>query len=834
MANKSIRSIIGKQVTINATPADGVVGWASEEYIPVGIEVDPASYDGVDSVNWNEANRALQFGPYIFNTAPRVFTYNIIGDTAGTYTITGVISEDGVNTNTTGDSEIIISEPAPITSAPIVDIGTGTYGEAQLVTVTPDVNAVSSYYTLDGTEPDNTKTLVDGTINISGNHGDVVTLKVVSYNSDGITGAVLTEVYTFDIPAPIPLTPSSDIGTGTYSEAQFITITDGIYGIESYYTLDGTEPNNTKVLVDGPIEISGNDGDIIILKVVSYNSDGIAGSVLTETYTFDIPEPAPLAPIIDIEEGVYSEGQFITVVPGDNTVAIYYTLDGTEPDNTKSLVDGPIEISGNDGDIIVLKLIAYNSEGVPGEVFTATYTFDIPAPIPEAPTVDIGTGTYSETQIVTVIPDTNAVHSYYTLDGTDPDNTKALVDGSITISGLNSEIITLKVVSYNSDNVAGAILTEVYTFDIPTPIPEIPVVDIGNGIYNGAQTVTVTSDINTISSYYTLDGTEPDNTKNLVDGSILVSGNHQDVVTLKVVNYNSDDIPGPVLTRTYSFEISESIDFKELVRLSSSPTVTTEWGVDSTRTIINSPNSYLFLSIGKPIYFKNTSGIEIARTIMSLVFGSTEIGLDKPLGENFESNDFEVYVELSSPTPSAPTLVSVINSESQSFVVNTDSEVAAFYYTLDSLDPDNTSTLVDGPIEISGADGDTVTLKVVGYNEDLVAGPISTNVFVFSIPSLPIPAAPSVNIGTGTYAVAQTVTVSYDENSEYSYYTLDGTDPDNTSTLVDGPITVSGKHGDTVTLKIVSYNGDHVSGPILTETYKFIKRTARRGTYGFA
>ena len=113
MSDKSIRSIIGKQVTINATPASGVIGWAVEEYIPVGIEVDPASYDGVNLVNWNEANRALQFGPYISDTTPRVFTYDVLGDTAGTYTITGAISEDGVGTNTTGDSEIIISEEEP-------------------------------------------------------------------------------------------------------------------------------------------------------------------------------------------------------------------------------------------------------------------------------------------------------------------------------------------------------------------------------------------------------------------------------------------------------------------------------------------------------------------------------------------------------------------------------------------------------------------------------------------------------------------------------------------------------------------------------------------------
>ena len=89
------------------------------------------------------------------------------------------------------------------------------------------------------------------------------------------------------------------------------------------------------------------------------------------------------------------------------------------------------------------------------------------APITEAPTVDVGTGTYSEAQIVTVIPDINAVSSYYTLDGTDPDNTKILVDGPIIISGDDQDVITLKVVSYNSDNIAGAVLAEVYTFDIP-------------------------------------------------------------------------------------------------------------------------------------------------------------------------------------------------------------------------------------------------------------------------------------------------------------------------------------------------------------------------------
>lgn len=63
----------------------------------------------------------------------------------------------------------------------------------------------------------------------------------------------------------------------------------------------------------------------------------------------------------------------------------------------------------------------------------------------------------------------------------------------------------------------------------------------------------------------------------------------------------------------------------------------------------------------------------------------------------------------------------------------------------------------------------------------------------WSLPILPVPATPTLSLGTGTYYGTQTLTVSVanaDANTKI-YYTTDGSTPDTTSTLYSGSITLS-------------------------------------------
>lgn len=68
-----------------------------------------------------------------------------------------------------------------------------------------------------------------------------------------------------------------------------------------------------------------------------------------------------------------------TTVPNGST-AIYYTLDGTEPNNQSLQYNGSFQIGSPTSDAITVKAIAYDNEGNISEIITRRYTFgDIPS-----------------------------------------------------------------------------------------------------------------------------------------------------------------------------------------------------------------------------------------------------------------------------------------------------------------------------------------------------------------------------------------------------------------------------------------------------------------------
>ena len=75
--------------------------------------------------------------------------------------------------------------------------------------------------------------------------------------------------------------------------------------------------------------------------------------------------------------------------------------------------------------------------------------------------------------------------------------------------------------------------------------------------------------------------------------------------------------------------------------------------------------------------------------------------------------------------------------------------------------------------------------------------------------------APTFSPVAGTYAEAQSVTISCATEGADIYYTLDGTDPDMNSEMYENTITVS----ETTTIKAVAYDGNDTPSNIATATY---------------
>ena len=118
--------------------------------------------------------------------------------------------------------------------------------------------------------------------------------------------------------------------------------------------------------------------------------------------------------------------------------------------------------------------------------------------------------------------------------------------------------------------------------------------------------------------------------------------------------------------------------------------------------------------------------------------------------------------------------------------------------------------------DITALDGKTV--KVTGYYVG-ISSSTYYNIMLGNIEEVVGSVAiPTFNPAAGSYSEAQSVTISCATENASIYYTLDGTDPDNSSTLYNGPITVS----TTTTIKAIAYDGAGNSSAIATATYTIL------------
>ncbi|GAG10627.1 unnamed protein product, partial [marine sediment metagenome] len=182
-----------------------------------------------------------------------------------------------------------VTSTAP--AAPTFDPGSGIYNSAQDVDITPAVNADNTYYTTDGSNPDNTDMeYLGGTILISGANEQTITLKAVSYNESGI-GVIGTALYTFDTVGPDA--PTFTPPTGSYDAAQNVVINEASDANTTYYTTDGSQPDSTDTqYFGGTVSIDGDNNQTITLNAVSYDIANNKGEAGTAFYTFDkdVPE----------------------------------------------------------------------------------------------------------------------------------------------------------------------------------------------------------------------------------------------------------------------------------------------------------------------------------------------------------------------------------------------------------------------------------------------------------------------------------------------------------------------------------------------------------------
>lgn len=174
----------------------------------------------------------------------------------------------------------------------------------------------------------------------------------------------------------------------------------------------------------------------------------------------DIPQKYPdyLAspPAFDIAGGTYQEKISVKLM-ANAAGTIYYTTDGSEPDEESTVYTTPIPMESG---AYTIKAFYRNPYGVCSSVVTEAYYLDVELPKP--PVVEPASGTYTHPEQITVeVPDGCSV--YYTTDQTMPDASSSLYTGPFWMPTGHS---TLQFVTITPGEVSGEITERRYTLDL--------------------------------------------------------------------------------------------------------------------------------------------------------------------------------------------------------------------------------------------------------------------------------------------------------------------------------------------------------------------------------
>ena len=190
----------------------------------------------------------------------------------------------------------------------------------------------------------------------------------------------------------LPNVPAASVMAGYYTAAQTIELIQD-QDCEVWYTLDkfATLPEDG-ILYEGPLELSEGEHQ---LRAVAVNGD-LVSDIMVSTYQIYLP--TPLQPDCNLAPNTYSSRRKVTLKPGTlsdedleknpgyaatltdpvaQTITIYYTIDGSQPDQDSPIWDGTPFQMGTYGGYQVLKAVSVNGYGKQGNMLERTFKFDV-------------------------------------------------------------------------------------------------------------------------------------------------------------------------------------------------------------------------------------------------------------------------------------------------------------------------------------------------------------------------------------------------------------------------------------------------------------------------
>jgi len=190
-----------------------------------------------------------------------------------------------------------------------------------------------------------------------------------------------------------------------------------------------------------------NDNNIINMNVISPMIDRVADEAADDAATFKVVA----TPVADPVAGAIPLTTTVALTCSTTDSLIYYTVDGSTPDNTDTLYTTAITYSAP----VTIKAIGYKGYQTASSVLSAGYTTAVVA----TPTADPAAGEVADNTPVTLACVTSGATIYYTTNGDTPTTSSTQYTTAIIIT----DPMTIKAIAVKTNYTNSAMLTAAYT-----------------------------------------------------------------------------------------------------------------------------------------------------------------------------------------------------------------------------------------------------------------------------------------------------------------------------------------------------------------------------------
>jgi hypothetical protein len=634
---------------------------------------------------------------------------------------------------------------------------------------------------------------------------------------------MLTWTYTVGSTAlPLTTSPSFSPPGGTYVNGQTVTLSSLSTGATIYYSTNGSTPTTSSTPYTTPITVSASE----TLEAIAVASGYASSAVATATYAI---EPTLPTPTFSLAAGTYTTAQTVTISDAIAGTTIYYTTNGTTPTTASTQYTGAITVSASETIEAIAVETGYANSAA------ASHTYLISAVLP-SPAISLASGTYTSPQTVTISDSVSGATIYYTTNGTTPTTASTVYTGPIPVLWTQ----TIQAIAAETGDTTSPVTTASY------------VINTGGTNYINYATGGFTSTSLSLNYGATVTG----GMLQLSDGGVNENRSAWFIPEVPVQSFITDftfellqpsadgmtftiqgqsqwalgapggglgyqGIPTSVAVKFDLFNnAGEGSDSTGLYTNGTVPTVPY---VDLSSTGINLHSGDIMhahmvydgtnLTMTLTDTVTNGTVTEVFPVnIPSIVGGNTAyVGFTAGTGSSSAVQNVLSwsYVSPGQSAAAAPTFSPAAGpyTASQSVTIASTTPGATIYYTTNGTAPTTASTVYATPITVASTETVEAIAVASGYSNSAVSSAAYT--IGAKLP------APTFSVAAGTYATAQTVTISDSTAGATYYYTTNGTTPTTASTLYTGAITVSASE----TLEAIAVESGYLTSAAASAAY---------------